>query len=146
MTGCVFFMVTLVQTWFCLKGSFFFHCPHHSGVRVEDARGRYTQYYSTARLRRLAVIGRLAALPNAIASKTEIRYPEYPQMLAMLDLDIGLSPLADTPFNRSKSHIKWLDYAALEQKRVHEIKHINRPKSLTAGILDGTYARYLKGD
>lgn len=60
-----------------------------------------------------AVTPKLAELPNAIASATEIRYPEYPQMLAMLDLDIGLSPLVDTPFNRCKSPIKWLDYAAL---------------------------------
>ena len=46
----------------------------------------------------------------------------------------------------STESVHRLDYAALEQKRVHEIKHINRPKSLTAGILDGTYARYLNGD
>lgn len=30
-----------------------------------------------------------------------------------LDFDIGVAPLADTPFNESKSHIKALEYAAL---------------------------------
>ncbi len=30
-----------------------------------------------------------------------------------IDFDIGLAPLADTPWNASKSHIKALEYAAL---------------------------------
>lgn len=30
-----------------------------------------------------------------------------------IDFDIGVAPLADTPFNESKSHIKALEYAAL---------------------------------
>lgn len=32
---------------------------------------------------------------------------------AMMDFDIGLAPVADNPFNRSKSNIKWLQYSAL---------------------------------
>lgn len=39
--------------------------------------------------------------------------PWVPNYYAGLDFDIGLAPLADTPFNRSKSRIKALEYAAL---------------------------------
>lgn len=43
--------------------------------------------------------------------------PEYPQFLPWftghIRWDIALAPLRDTPFNRAKSDIKFLDYAAL---------------------------------
>ncbi len=43
--------------------------------------------------------------------------PEYPQFLPWFTgnvrWDIALAPLCDTPFNRAKSDIKFLDYAAL---------------------------------
>jgi processive 1,2-diacylglycerol beta-glucosyltransferase len=43
--------------------------------------------------------------------------PEYPQFLPWFTgnvrWDIALAPLRDTPFNRAKSDIKFLDYAAL---------------------------------
>lgn len=35
----------------------------------------------------------------------------YPQLLAETGWDIGLAPLIDDEFNRSKSHIKWMEYA-----------------------------------
>lgn len=41
-------------------------------------------------------------------------YPAFVSWISSLDpFDIGISPLCDTPFNRSKSEIKVLDYAAL---------------------------------
>jgi glycosyltransferase involved in cell wall biosynthesis len=47
----------------------------------------------------------------------ECRYTPWQQdcwdYYAGIDFDIGLAPLADTPFNRCKSHIKALEYMAL---------------------------------
>lgn len=36
----------------------------------------------------------------------------YPEMLSKLKWDIGIAPLTDDEFNRGKSHIKWIEYAA----------------------------------
>jgi glycosyltransferase involved in cell wall biosynthesis len=38
---------------------------------------------------------------------------DYPQFLSNLRVDIGLAPLQDTPFNRAKSDIKYLEYSAV---------------------------------
>jgi glycosyltransferase involved in cell wall biosynthesis len=35
----------------------------------------------------------------------------YPEYLAKQNFDIGLAPLAENEFNRSKSHIKWMEYS-----------------------------------
>jgi glycosyl transferase family 1 len=40
-------------------------------------------------------------------------YPAFVNWLTQQHFDIGIAPLADTPFNRCKSAIKTLDYAAL---------------------------------
>ena len=38
---------------------------------------------------------------------------DYFEQLAGLDLDLAVAPLSDNPFNRAKSHLKLLEYAAL---------------------------------
>lgn len=38
---------------------------------------------------------------------------KYPSHIAGLDFDIGLAPLRDNKFNRAKSNLRWLEYAAL---------------------------------
>lgn len=38
-------------------------------------------------------------------------FPEYPPYLSKMKWDIGVAPLADSEFTRSKSHIKWMEYA-----------------------------------
>jgi glycosyltransferase involved in cell wall biosynthesis len=40
-------------------------------------------------------------------------YPGFVNWLTQQHFDIGIAPLANTPFNRCKSSIKTLDYAAL---------------------------------
>ena len=39
-------------------------------------------------------------------------FKEFPEHLAKQGFDIGIAPLIDTPFTRSKSHIKWMEYAS----------------------------------
>lgn len=38
-------------------------------------------------------------------------FREYPKHLSKVPWDIGIAPLVDTGFTRSKSHIKWMEYA-----------------------------------
>ncbi len=56
-----------------------------------------------------------AGMPSVPATVLDFTddYGEYARRLAMLAPDIGLAPLRDTPFNRAKSDIKALEYAAL---------------------------------
>lgn len=42
------------------------------------------------------------------------RIDKYPGFLARQDFDIGLAPLVDDAFNRSKSNLRWLEYSALK--------------------------------
>ncbi|XXJ19391.1 glycosyltransferase family protein [Desulfovibrio caledoniensis] len=39
-------------------------------------------------------------------------YAAYAEAMAGLAFDIGLAPLEDSPFNRAKSHVKWMEYTA----------------------------------
>jgi GT2 family glycosyltransferase/glycosyltransferase involved in cell wall biosynthesis len=55
-----------------------------------------------------AWVNRPSVTPNASAS-----YPGFVNWITQQHWDIGIAPLADTPFNRSKSAIKTLDYAAI---------------------------------
>lgn len=38
-------------------------------------------------------------------------FPDYPSFLAKQGFDIGIAPLVDTAFTRSKSSIKWFEYS-----------------------------------
>jgi len=38
-------------------------------------------------------------------------FKEYPEWLSEQKWDIGIAPLVDTSFTRSKSHIKWMEYS-----------------------------------
>lgn len=56
----------------------------------------------------MKLLERVAMIP---ATKV---FNEYPHVLSQQPWDIGLAPLIDTPFTRSKSHIKWMEYAAFK--------------------------------
>jgi glycosyltransferase involved in cell wall biosynthesis len=54
------------------------------------------------------LLERIAMLPS-----TKV-FLDYPKALSEQRWDIGIAPLIDTPFTRSKSHIKWLEYSAFK--------------------------------
>lgn len=56
----------------------------------------------------IKLLDRVAMLPA-----TRI-FNDYPARLAEQKWDIGIAPLIDTPFTRSKSHIKWMEYSAFK--------------------------------
>lgn len=53
------------------------------------------------------------AFPGATIIPFCADYAAYAAKLPRLGGAIGLAPLADTPFNRAKSPIKWMEYAAV---------------------------------
>ncbi|MEJ5269271.1 MAG: glycosyltransferase [Hydrogenophilus sp.] len=55
----------------------------------------------------------LEACEHVRLIKTPVDYWNYLPTLAKFDLDIALAPLDDTPFNRCKSDLKWVEYSAL---------------------------------
>ena len=55
----------------------------------------------------------LRALPNVrVLNSFRTSYLEYARILRGESIDLALVPLTDHPFNRAKSHIKWLEYSA----------------------------------
>jgi glycosyltransferase involved in cell wall biosynthesis len=57
---------------------------------------------------------RLAALPVRTRPPPQVAYTRFiPWFSRLMDWDIALSPLCDTPFNACKSDIKFLDYSAI---------------------------------
>lgn len=56
----------------------------------------------------MKLLERVAMIPS-----TKL-FRDYPKVLAQQKWDIGIAPLVDTAFTRSKSHIKWLEYAAYQ--------------------------------
>ena len=41
-------------------------------------------------------------------------FREYPSWLAERPWNVGIAPLVDSAFTRSKSHIKWMEYSMYE--------------------------------
>lgn len=74
-------------------------------------------------------------------------YQEYGQYCASLELDIALAPLRDSPFNHSKSPIKFYEYSALGLPGVYsDVSAYNQAvidgeNGLLAGDLQGWYER-----
>lgn len=53
----------------------------------------------------------LEQLPGMRLMPQAENYAEYVEAMNDLSFDIGLAPLEDNPFNRAKSHVKWMEYA-----------------------------------
>ncbi len=62
-------------------------------------------YFSGFKPKHLERIGLLPSTPT---------FWEYPEYLAKQKWDIGIAPLVDTSFTRSKSHIKWMEYSMIK--------------------------------
>lgn len=66
-------------------------------------------------------------LPNMGFVAKWVGINEYPQFLKSWDLDIGIAPLQDNDFNRSKSNLRWLEYSAIHiptvASRVYPFKY-----------------------
>jgi len=60
----------------------------------------------------LVFLGVDPGLARATVLPFQEDYAAYARSLMALAPDIGLAPLADTPFNRCKSPVKWLEYSA----------------------------------
>ena len=67
-------------------------------------------------------------------------YAEFARFAASLPIDIGIAPLADTPFNRCKSDLKFLEYAELGIPAVFSdlAPYQQRVKNGTTGFLAAT--------
>lgn len=55
----------------------------------------------------------LAALPNSTYGEHWCSYDRFPAAVGCEGIDIGIAPLVDSPLNRCKSDLKWLEYSAL---------------------------------
>ncbi len=54
-----------------------------------------------------------ADLAERVQTRSWVNVAEHRRAIADLHADIALAPLVDTPFNRSRSPLKWLQYSAL---------------------------------
>ena len=79
---------------------------------VKDALLRIVSEYPQVKLVFSNFVPNWAAgLPsNRVFFLPLVPFTAFPKVLAWLCCDIGIAPLTDHPHNRSKSHVKWLDY------------------------------------
>lgn len=91
---------------------------------------------------------RLAGHPAYSFVRFEPGYANYARKLQEAGIDIAVAPLEDNRFNRAKSHIKWLEYAAcgiagifadLEPYRDH-VRHGETGLLVSGGVAEWTDA------
>jgi len=56
----------------------------------------------------------LKGLPRAKYTNKWVTIDRYPDEIRRWNLDIGIAPLRDNDFNRSKSNLRWLEYSAMK--------------------------------
>jgi len=89
------------------------HGQHEHREDFDDLRLRETLDRLLARHITLNVVSigmNLGLRSNRYFPQEYVVYSDLPERLAMLD--VGIAPIADTPFNRSRSNIKLKEYAA----------------------------------
>lgn len=96
---------------------------HHDDIRmVIPSIVRIMEKYKNVRFQCLGVVGTgdvnkvYKGIPKDIMDRMDLvgateTFKEYPEWLSQQKWDIGICPLVNTPFTRSKSHIKWMEYA-----------------------------------
>lgn len=88
----------------------------HAGdiAMIEDALLRIVQKYGSQIIFKFlgSVSERLSKLPCVEFLDFQPSYCDYALSLMGAGIDIAIVPLEDTPFNRCKSNIKWLEYSA----------------------------------
>lgn len=72
-------------------------------------------------------------------------YEAFPKWYSELGIDIAIAPLKDTPFNRCKSNIKWMEAAMLEIPTVaSDVLPYRDIKHGETGYLATTHAQFVK--
>lgn len=96
---------------------------HHDDMRmVLPAIVNIMKKYKNVRFQCLGIVGTgdidkvYKGIPKDIMDRMDLvgateTFKEYPEWLSKQKWDIGIAPLVNTPFTRSKSHIKWLEYS-----------------------------------
>jgi glycosyltransferase involved in cell wall biosynthesis len=66
-------------------------------------------------------------LPNVHYADRSVPINRYAQFAASFGFDIGIAPLVDCNFNRSKSNLRWLEYSAMKLPTVAtDISHFSQ--------------------
>lgn len=88
---------------------------------VEDALARLAQKHGNVVAFRFlgCTTPALQTLPGSSYCEQWCTYDRFPEMIARERIDIGIAPLLDTPLNRCKSDLKWLEYSALRIPAVY---------------------------
>lgn len=72
-------------------------------------------------------------------------YAKFPKWYSELGIDISIAPLKDTPFNRCKSNIKWLEAAMLEIPTVaSDVLPYRDIRHGETGFLASNHAQFVK--
>ena len=96
---------------------------HHDDIRmVLPSIVEIMKRHKNVRFQCLGVVGTsdvdkvYKGIPKDILDRMDLvgateTFKEYPEWLSQQKWDIGICPLVNTAFTRSKSHIKWLEYS-----------------------------------
>lgn len=71
-------------------------------------------------------------------------WDKYPELMMSQKWDIGLAPLIDDKFNRSKSHIKWMEYAMIGIPTIaSDVYPYSKNIKEGTGLLAGDWEKHL---